>query len=287
VKGFVTTGKAGGDGLKVGVPYSTGIDAAKKLVLQCDTVVTWGIGELHKILPRKRPRVVAVHHSDSSSGWGNDTILRQLSLIDEIVCVNQHTAEHLKDCGKPVHYIPNAIDPRRIQPSGNQSALRAHHGIPEDSKIVLFGHRLSEEKRPLLALDIAKHLPPDWTMVVAGDGPEAEKVRKAAHDRVRIVGAVDSLADWLAVSDCFLSLSTFEGFGLSIGEAMAAGVPTVSTPTGIASGLATTLPTNSALQEWAQAIVSAKVIVQPEVILERCSVQRMVDAWANVIRGIK
>jgi glycosyltransferase involved in cell wall biosynthesis len=95
------------------------------------------------------------------------------------------------------------------------------------------------------------------------------------------------LADWLSISDCFLSLSTFEGFGLSIGEAMAAGVPTVATPAGIAPGLATTLPTDSTAEEWAAAVVTAKPIVTPAEILDRFSVQRMVDAWASVIKGLQ
>jgi glycosyltransferase involved in cell wall biosynthesis len=122
-------------------------------------------------------------------------------------------------------------------------------------------------------------------MVIVGDGPERQAVEAAARgcDRVRIVGQVDSLADWLAVSSCFLSLSTFEGFGLAVGEALAAGLPTVSTATGIAPGLATTLQTDASAAEWAAAITTAKPLVQPEVILERFSVERMVSAWASVL----
>jgi len=130
-------------------------------------------------------------------------------------------------------------------------------------------------------------LPENWTMVIAGEGQERPAVEAVAAgcNRVRVVGACDSLADWLSVSDRFLSLSKEEGFGLSIAEAMAAGVPTVSTPTGIAPGLATTLPTNSTTAEWADAIVSATALVKPEVIAERFSVQRLVSTWKDVITG--
>jgi glycosyltransferase involved in cell wall biosynthesis len=243
---------------------------------------------LREILPKQSPHVIAVHHSDQSSDWTNSQIINQLDLIDEIVCVNEDTAKHIAAFGKPTHYIPNAIDPERIKPSGQQSALRALHGIPAGSKIVLFGHRLSAEKRPDLAVEIARQLPHDWVMVIVGDGHERPAVEAAAADcdRVRIVGSVESVADWLAISDCFLSLSTLEGFGLSICEAMAAGVPTVSTPAGIAPGLATTLPTDSTAAEWAAAIVTAKAKVQPAEILERFSVARMVSAWAGILKTI-
>jgi glycosyltransferase involved in cell wall biosynthesis len=282
----VTTAFFGGDGSKLGVPYGTGIEKARKLAAHCDVVVVWGIDNLAQILPADRPRVIAVHHADWTSDWSNQQILNQLDLLDEVICVNRETASKLSSCGKPAHHVANAIDPDRLVPSGNQIHLRTQFSIPEESKVVLFGHRLSAEKRPTLAIDIARHLPHDWTMVIAGEGPELANTRAMAATRsnVRVVGAPDSLADWLSVSDCFLSLSTFEGFGLSIAEAMAAGVSTVSTPAGIAPGLATTLPVDSTAAEWAQAIVSAKAIVPAEFVLEQFSVERMVDAWAEILK---
>ena len=288
IAGFVATGFHGGDGSKLDVPYATGVEASQRLAAHCNVVVVWGIHDLPMILPAKRPRVIAVHHSDWSSDWNNRLILNQLDLIDEVVCVNRDTASKLASCGKPVHFVPNAIDPARLIPSGNQLGLKAQFKIQEDSKIVLFGHRLSAEKRPHLAVQIANNLPTGWTMVIAGDGVERSSINECAAkcDRVRVVGACDSLADWISISDCFLSLSTFEGFGLAIGEAMAAGLPTVSTPTGIAPGLATTIPSQSTPEEWADAIVNARRLVEPAVILERYSVQRMVSAWKDVIARV-
>lgn len=285
VAGFVASGFPGGDGTKLQVPYATGVAAAKQLAAHCDVLVVWGLSDLLSILPTDRPKVIAVHHADSSSGWSNDLILQQLDMIDEIVCVNETTATKLAATGKPTHYIPNAIDPQRIVPSNQPSALESEHNIPAHAKIVLFGHRLSEEKRPELAVEIAKLLPDDWVMVIVGDGPLKHDVKTAAANchRVRLVGACESLADWLAISDCFLSLSTFEGFGLSIAEAMAAGVPTLSTATGIAPGLATSLPTFASPAEWAKAIQTAEVKAWPALILDRFSVDRMVQSWANVI----
>lgn len=285
VSGFAATGFYGGDGSLLQVPYATGVESAKRLASHCDLLVVWGIQDLATILPEDRPRVIAVHHSDWSSDWNNSLVLNQLEMIDEIVCVNEQTAAELSKCGKPVHFIPNAIDPERVKPSGSHAALREQFQIPRDAKIVLFGHRLSAEKRPQLAVQIARLLPDGWMMVIAGDGQQKNAVENLSSgcDRIRVVGACESLADWLSIADCFLSLSTFEGFGLSVGEALAAGVATVSTATGIAPGLATTLPADSSPAEWASAIVTAKPLVEPEVILERYSVHRMVSAWADVI----
>ena len=288
ISGFVASGFHGGDGRQLNVPYATGVEAAKQLAAHCNVLVVWGISDLKSILPTHRPKVIAVHHADLSSGWSNDLILDQLDSIDEVVCVNEATAKKLATCGKRTHFLPNAIDPKRIMPTGQHHSLRSANNIADDAKIVLFGHRLSGEKRPELAVEIARELPEGWVMAIVGGGPMRHSIERDAADcdRVRVISACESLAEWLAISDCFLSLSTFEGFGLSVGEAMAAGLPTVSTATGIAPGLATTLPTWASPAEWSAAIVNATVLVDPEVILDRYSVDRMVDGWANVIRSV-
>lgn len=285
IAGFVATGFTGGDGSKLCVPFGTGIRAAKQLASDCDIIVNWGINCLSELLPTSRPKVVAVHHADWSSGWSNDLILKQRDSIDDVVCVNPDVAARLQRCGVPAHYIPNAIDSMRIIPTGRQHGLFEEFNIPPASKIVLFGHRLSAEKRPLLAVAVAKYLPRDWVMIIAGDGSERLTVESMAAgcERIRVVGEFDTLADWLAISDCFLSLSQFEGFGLAIGEAMLAGVPTVSTPTGIAPGLAITFPINSTAETWANAIVNSFEWKQPVGMLERFSVDKMVSAWADVL----
>lgn len=285
VIGFVATGQTGGDGKTLKVRYATGVNSARDLAFASDVLVTWGISDLRSLLPANRPRVIAVHHSDESSDWSNHCIANQLDLIDSVVCVNKEVFERLSHLGRPVHYIPNAVDPKRIIPSGRQSELRTQFGIPSDTKIVLFGHRLSAEKRPDLAVEIGKRLPDGWTMVIAGDGPEMLQVQRSAAGthNVRVIGLCDNLADWLSISDCFLSLSTFEGFGLSIAEAMTAGVPTVSTPTGIAPGLAITLPINSDADAWANAIVNSSNWQQPDGIQEMFNVQTMVDSWSRLI----
>lgn len=285
VTGFVAVDLAGGDGSVLGVPYATGPQAAMELASQVDVLVTWGVSNLAGILPANRPRVISVHHADTSSDWSDSVTRQQLEMIDAIACVNPYVADQMSSSGKPVVYIPNAIDCDRIRPSVDARKLRKRFGIPKAAKVVLFGHRMSPEKRPSLACDIAKELPEDWIMVIAGEGRESITVERsaAAFSRLVYVGATESLADWLGTADCFLSLSEFEGFGLSIGEAMLAGVPTVSTSTGIAPGRAITLPTDCSASEWAAAIAASGSWSQPAGFTEEFCVERFVSSWANLI----
>jgi len=74
-------------------------------------------------------------------------------------------------------------------------------------------------------------------LLFVGDGPErgaAEDLSRqlGVCDDVRFVGKQEQMEDILAIADLFLLTSEYESFGLAALEAMAAGVPVVSTNAG-------------------------------------------------------
>lgn len=74
-------------------------------------------------------------------------------------------------------------------------------------------------------------------LLFVGDGPErgpAEDLCRQLNvcDDVRFVGKQEQMEDILAIADLFLLTSDYESFGLAALEAMAAGVPVVSTNAG-------------------------------------------------------
>lgn len=290
ILGFGVTGTNTGDASLLGCPMREPAQLAR----EADIVVTWGIDRLIDYLPNPRPKVISVHHADWDSDWSNRLQLDQLELIDEVVCVHADVAKRLaKLTTKPVHYIPNCIDPNRIEPDAAAEQLRTTWDIDPVAKIVLFSHRISDEKRPLLAIETARHLPPGYVLVIAGNGPLDTAASEAAADlpNVRIVGLVDSPANWLAQASCFISLATYEGFGLAVGEAILAGVPVLSTPVGIAAtpGLVRTLESDSA-EQWAAAIVdlitsdsAAQTATAKRVCQTLWSVDRFVAQWRAVL----
>jgi N-acetyl-alpha-D-glucosaminyl L-malate synthase BshA len=83
--------------------------------------------------------------------------------------------------------------------------------------------------------NLRKELPAKLLFV--GDGPErgtAEQLCRELHvcDDVRFVGKQEQIEDILAIADLFLLTSEYESFGLAALEAMAAGVPVISTNAG-------------------------------------------------------
>ena len=266
----------GGNPALLKVPYYEGREAISKLCSEADIVVTWGIDALTSLLPNPRPKVIAVHHGDKDAGWIVETMWQ--SEVDKFVCVNREAAEHIKaKRDLPVHWIPNAVNLDRVKPTPNLDAIKASVA---GKKVVLFGHRFSEEKRPQLAVEMASYLPDDWILIMAGDGPLKPTVVPA---NVRLVGHVDTLADWLTVADCFISMSTFEGFGLSVAEAHAAGVPVVATPFGIAPEVAAKiLPLSASAKEWADSVLNTCALALKNKPADY-SIDSHVATWARVL----
>ncbi|MBI4209935.1 MAG: glycosyltransferase [Candidatus Diapherotrites archaeon] len=126
--------------------------------------------------------------------------------------------------------LPNAIDFRMF----NKRRRRNHSA--KRVKIIYFG-RVSYEKNIEVLLLALKHLlwkRKDASLSITGSGPAMRRMGKIAREQdisahVHFSGALSSpeLAEHVAMHDIFATASTIETQGLTILEAMAAGLPCV------------------------------------------------------------
>ncbi len=125
-------------------------------------------------------------------------------------------------------------DPRAI------AALRARLGIPPEAPVVGSIFRLSEEKRPLLWIEVARKVAkrrPDCHFVIFGSGPLLNEIETAADrnglaGNVHCPGMILDVAGGLSVFDVFLLTSRAEGTPNVVLEASALGVSVVATDAG-------------------------------------------------------
>jgi glycosyltransferase involved in cell wall biosynthesis len=159
--------------------------------------------------------------------------------VDACVATSERGAQEAAKLGIPrerIHRVPNGIDTVLFHPlpAAEREALRARLGVA-GSNVVLYVGRLSSEKNPLGLLEAWARLGPprDAVLVLAGEGPESEAVAARAAplgEAVRVLGPVADPLAWYQAADLFVLPSIYEGLSNALLEALACGLPVVSTP---------------------------------------------------------
>lgn len=132
-----------------------------------------------------------------------------------------------------VAVIPNGVP--FADGAMDAAAARAILGLPANVPIVGVVARLDTQKRLDRLLRAVSNLPPEVHCVLAGDGPERVRLEALARargieERTRFLGHRDDPATVYAALNLMVISSDREGMSNAMLEAMAMGVPVVSTP---------------------------------------------------------
>lgn len=166
---------------------------------------------------------------------------RQCNQVDAMIVPSAPMLEVLRAYGvrAPVEIIPTGLQPDRFRP-GDGVAFRRKHGIDAGRPVLVHVGRVAHEKNIgflLRVLDRVRREVPDVLMIVAGEGPALAGLRELAgrldlQAHICFVGYLsrdDELLDCYCAGDAFVFASRTETQGLVLLEAMALGVPVVST----------------------------------------------------------
>lgn len=165
----------------------------------------------------------------------------QCNSVDGVVVPSSAMLEVLRNYGvrSEAAIIPTGIELDEFR-HGDGAAFRRQHGIPDERPVLTFVGRVAFEKNIdflLRMLVRVRQEVPDVLLVIAGQGPAVEHLRGlterlALRDNVMFIGYLSrggSLQGCYAGGDIFVFASRTETQGLVLLEAMALGVPVVST----------------------------------------------------------
>lgn len=137
------------------------------------------------------------------------------------------------------HLVPNCIPVEAYCLNAESRARwRAQEGIDPSATVFVSTARFVEQKNPLLMLQAFHRLrDPRARLVLMGRGDLRDQVLDfiRAHGlekSVRVLGYRPDIPKGLAASDVFILSSNWEGNPLAVMEAMAAGLPVISTNVG-------------------------------------------------------
>jgi len=161
--------------------------------------------------------------------------------LDGMVIPSRPMQRVLQDYGieTTMEVIATGIEPGSFVP-GDRSAFREKFSIPQDRPMLLFVGRVAHEKNIdflIRVVDQVRRQVEDVLFVIAGEGParpslEQEVRKRAMGENVRFIGYLDrhtELNSCYSAADIFIFSSRTETQGLVLLEAMAQGVPLVST----------------------------------------------------------
>jgi glycosyltransferase involved in cell wall biosynthesis len=176
---------------------------------------------------------------DALNTLTEQVIYRRMSRA--VVAVSElHRQELVREAHVPaerVHVVHNGVDTAEFTPPGSEAeraGLRAAFGLPSDARLLLFAGDLRSPRKGLdTVLRALSTLPSDVQLVVAGEArrsPYPAVAQQAGLGaRVHFVGFRRDLADVMRACDLFVLPTHYDPFGLVVLEAMACGLPPITT----------------------------------------------------------
>ncbi len=190
----------------------------------------------HYVLEFKGNRIVASLYK-SIIRWITKSIAKN---VDMIVCVNNDYVPIFKAWGideKKIAMIPNGINTDKFSPgpSSIKKKLDCKH-------LLLYWGRLGYQKNIALLIEAFKKIKTPYTkLAIIGKGPDLKKLQALAENNNNVLFpgylSDEELLEYARGADIAVLPSRAESWGLVIGEAMACGLPVISSDVGMAQEL--------------------------------------------------
>ena len=216
------------------VAYYAGIELAKRLgiprVITYHTLFEEYLYNYISFLPKSWLRLAARRFSAT-----------QCNDVDAVIVPSTPIETRLREYGVTTGMVrlPTGIDLRSFT-KGDGERFRFENDIPLNRPTLLYVGRVAHEKNIEFLLQMlteVRQLIPEVLLIIAGEGPALKKLYRLTNklglgENVLFIGYLDrneALLDCYRAADGFVFASRTETQGLVLLEAMALGVPVVST----------------------------------------------------------
>jgi N-acetyl-alpha-D-glucosaminyl L-malate synthase BshA len=200
--------------------------------------------EILKKQGRDIPFITTLHGTDITLVGKDQTyapvVTFSINESDAITAVSnnlkEETYRHFK-IEKDIQVIPNFVDTSRFRQTDKEHFKKML--APNGEKILAHVSNFRKVKRVEDVIRVFEkvhsHMPAKLLMI--GDGPERQSAEELSRslsicNDIRFLGKQEQMDEILSITDLFVLPSEYESFGLSALEAMACGVPVISTNAG-------------------------------------------------------
>ena len=176
-------------------------------------------------------------------------ITKRISIIlynrcDEILVPYPELKEYLHQEGvkAKITVARLGVDIDRFIPAHNKEEWKRKMGLDPRKKVIGYVGRISKEKNTRVLLEAFKKLKgqEELFLLLVGNGPPGQKKVCTRISNCRVTGFVDNVQDYMKAMDIFVMPSLTETTSLATLEAMASGLPVISTRIGFMQSYITT-----------------------------------------------
>ena len=155
---------------------------------------------------------------------------KKVIAISELV--KRNIIENYRVDERDIEVIYNAVDLERFNPENRKlyrEEIRRHFSIERDEFVVLFVGSGFERKGVEYLLKAVELIPEPITVMIVGKGSEKRMRRFIKKQRVIFCGPQKEIHEYYAASDIFAFPTMYEPFGNVHLEALASGLPVITT----------------------------------------------------------
>ena len=201
---------------------------------------------------RNNPKVLTIHGMNYKWEWirKKGIIIGSIVMIitklvikkmDKIILVDEATKRFCEIPDNKIIVIPVGVDTKKFKPMDRNNTLREKYKFDKNDKIILYVGRFKKEKGLDLLIKAFKRVQnkiPDCKLILVGDGSEKQNLFKLINNlklrNVQFMNTVehDEIPKIMNCADIFALCSLYEGMPTVVLEALACGVPVVSTDVG-------------------------------------------------------
>lgn len=146
--------------------------------------------------------------------------------------VKENILDHYAVRESDVEVVYNGADLTNFHPKNrflHRAALRKRYGVCEEDMVALFVGSGFERKGVRYLLDAVDKVSGPLTVLIVGKGPEMSFKDRHGNKRVIFCGPQKDIVPYYAASDVFVFPSIYEPFGNVHFEALASGLPVITT----------------------------------------------------------
>ena len=168
------------------------------------------------------------------------------SVLDKTLVCNENSkkilCDHFGRNEKEIQTVYIGVDEEEFNPENyNREEILEKYNIINDKKYIFsYICRISEQKRPMLLLEIIKKLKEkrdDFKVLVIGDGNLLPKMKAKANklglnENIMFLGNIENTEEIYKISDLTINCSLKEGLALTSYESLSMGVPVISSDVG-------------------------------------------------------